>query len=166
MGRRKLPEDQRIESLKQLGILDTPRDRLFNNLAEEALVLLPGTSIAAISLVDAERQWFKSVIGMDVSETPRSQSFCAHTIQTGGTMVVPDATKDIRFADNPLVKSGPEIRFYAGVSLLDGVGALCVIGKEPREITPSELDKLEKLAQYVDIQLLAHGTIFNLELTD
>ncbi len=81
-------------------------------------------------------------------------------------MVIPDATQDSRFAENPLVRGAPGIRFYAGVGLMDGVGALCVIGLKPRQITASELEKLEKLAQYVDIQLLAHGTLFNLASAD
>jgi GAF domain-containing protein len=162
LAHRSLPEDQRIDRLHQLGILDTPPEQVFRSVTEQALVVVPGTSIAAISLVDVERQWFKSIIGLQVTETPRSVSFCAHTIQTSGVMVIPDATKDTRFADNPLVRSGPGIRFYAGVGLMDGVGALCVIGLEPRQITEQELDKLEQLAQYVDIQLLAHGTLFNL----
>ena len=135
---------------------------MFSQLAERALAVVPGTSIAAISLIDNDRQWFKSAIGLDMSETPRSVSFCAHTIQTPGLMVVPDATKDERFTANPLVLSEPHIRFYAGIRLMDGVGALCVIGRAPRQITEAEVTKLETLAQYVNIQLLAHGTLFNL----
>ncbi|MNV84258.1 hypothetical protein D3C71_1781190 [compost metagenome] len=77
-------------------------------------------------------------------------------------MVVEDATRDERFAKNALVTSSPGIRFYAGVSLMDGIGALCVIGKQPRQATQSEMTKLAKLAQYVDIQMMAHGTYFNL----
>ena len=162
MPYRQLPEHERIERLNQLGILDSPQDQLFSCLAAEALVLLPGTSIAAITLVDVKRQWFKSIVGMNMTETPRSVSFCSHTIQTAGVMVVEDATRDQRFAHNPLVASSPGIRFYAGVGLMDGVGALCVIGLEARQATDYELEKLAKLAQYVDIQLLAHGTLHNL----
>jgi GAF domain-containing protein len=158
------PQDEakRLQHLHDLGILDTPEDQLFRDLAEEALALLPGTSIAAVTLVDANRQWFKTVIGLDARETPRSASFCSHTIETPGVMVVEDATRDSRFVGNPLVTSAPAIRFYAGVKLTSGVGALCVIGKQPRRATESEIAKLVKLAQYVDIQLLAHGTLFNL----
>ncbi len=76
-------------------------------------------------------------------------------------MVVEDATQDSRFVSNPLVTSSPGIRFYAGVKLMDGIGALCVIGRRARQATQDEITKLKKLARYVDIQLLAHGTLFN-----
>lgn len=155
-------EGQRLRRLHQLGILDSPEDRMFRGLAEQALTLFPGASIAAVSLIDSDRQWFKTIVGVDTKETPRSQSFCAHTIETPSIMVVEDATKDSRFHDNPLVTSGPGIRFYAGVKLMNGVGALCVIGRKPRQATESELAKLTKLASLVDIQLMAHGTLFAL----
>lgn len=106
------------------------------------------------------------VVTFDVAEylicdvaLQRSQSFCSHTIEAPKLMVVEDATRDSRFQDNPLVTAGPGIRFYAGVKLMRGVGALCVIGRTPRRATESELVKLEKLASLVDIQLMAHGTL-------
>jgi GAF domain-containing protein len=145
-----------------MGILDSPGDQLFRGFAEHALALLPGTSIAAVSLVDANRQWFKTIVGLDAKETPRIVSFCSHTIETTGVLVVEDATLDSRFAANPFVTSAPGIRFYAGIKLVGGLGALCVIGQRPRRATEAEIDKLSKLAQYVDIQLLAHGTLFNI----
>jgi GAF domain-containing protein len=159
-----IAEKRRIQRLHDIGILDTPETRLFRGFAEQALELFPGTTIAAVSLVDVDRQWFKTIIGMNAKETPRSLSFCSHTIETSGVMVVEDATQDERFARNPLVTSSPGIRFYAGVKLTDGVGSLCVIGQRPRRASESEIVKLTKLAQYVDIQLLAHGTLFNLGL--
>jgi GAF domain-containing protein len=159
---RRRSEATRLQALHQLGILDTAEDRIFSALAQQALVVMPGTSIAAVSLVDSNRQWFKTTIGLDVRETPREVSFCSRTIESNGVMVVPDATKDSRFADNPMVTSAPGIRFYAGVSLMDGVGALCVMGQQPRMATPAEVMALMKLASYVDIQLLAHGTLHNL----
>ena len=155
-------EAQRLQRLRNMGILDTPADQLFRGFAEQALALLPGASIAGVSLVDADRQWFKAIIGLSLKETPRSVSFCSHTIETNGVLVVEDATSDSRFAANPLVTSAPAIRFYAGVRLTSGVGALCVISQQPRRATGLEIAKLVKLAQYVDIQLLAHGTQFNL----
>ena len=155
-------EAQRLQRLSNMGILDTPADQLFRGFAEQALALLPGASIAGVSLVDADRQWFKAIIGLDLKETPRSVSFCSHTIETNGVLVVEDATSDSRFAANPLVTSAPAIRFYAGVRLTSGVGALCVISQQPRRANGLEIAKLVKLAQYVDIQLLAHGTQFNL----
>jgi GAF domain-containing protein len=152
-------ERQRLKRVHELGILDSPENRMFRELAEQALTLFPGASIAAVSLIDCERQWFKTIVGLNVKETPRSQSFCAHTIETPSIMVVEDATKDSRFQSNPLVTSGPGIRFYAGVKLMNGVGALCVIGRKPRQATETELAKLTKLASLVDIQLMAHGTL-------
>jgi GAF domain-containing protein len=155
-------EARRLQRLYEIGILDSPEDKLFRGFAEHALALLPGTSIAAVSLVDANRQWFKTIVGLDAKETPRTVSFCSHTIETTGVLVVEDATRDSRFAANPLVTSAPGIRFYAGIKLVGGLGALCVIGQQPRRATEAEIDKLSKLAQYVDIQLLAHGTLFNI----
>jgi GAF domain-containing protein len=155
-------ETLRLKRLHELGILDTPGDLLFRGLVEQALSLFPGASIGAVSLIDKERQWFKTVVGMDAKETPRSQSFCTHTIETPKLMVVEDTTRDSRFQDNPFVTSGPGIRFYAGIKLMNGVGALCVLGRKPRQATESELAKLSKLASLVDIQLMAHGTLFAL----
>ncbi len=155
-------ELRRIKRLYEIGILDSPEDRLFRELAEQALSLFPGAGIAAISLVDRDRQWFKTIVGLNTKETPRDQSFCAYTIETPGTMVVEDATQDSRFRDNPLVTAAPGIRFYAGVKLMNGIGALCVIGRKSRQASESELVKLRKLANLVDIQLMAHGSLFAL----
>ncbi len=152
-----LTETERLQRLHEIGILDTQGDQLFRGFAEQALKVLPGTCIAAVTLVDSDRQWFKTIIGLDVKETSRDLAFCAHTIQSQGSMVVEDATKDSRFASNPLVTSSPGIRFYAGVKLVDGIGSLCVIGKHPRQVADVEIMKLTRLARYVEIQLLAHG---------
>lgn len=155
-------EAERIERLGQLGILDTPPVQRFRRCAEEALKLFDGTAIAAVSLVDVDRQWFKAIIGSNMTETPRSISFCSHAIESQGPLVVEDATRDPRFADNPLVRSDPNIRFYVGVKLVHRVGTLCVIGLNPRRATDAELRKLIKLSSYVDIQLLAEGALHNL----
>lgn len=152
-------EAQRLQRVHQLAILDSPEDLMFRGLAEQALDLFPGASIAAVSLIDRDRQWFKTIVGLDTKETPRSHSFCAYTIETPALMVVEDATKDFRFQNNPLVTSGPCIRFYAGVRLMNGVGALCVIGRKPRQASEAEMAKLTKLASLVDIQMMAHGTL-------
>ncbi|MDR3461219.1 MAG: GAF domain-containing protein [Beijerinckiaceae bacterium] len=161
-----ISEAQRLQRLHDLGILDTGEDKLFRGFAEQALAVMPGTTIAAISLIDTDRQWFKTIVGLGVKETARNLSFCSHTIQeTSGVMVVEDATCDPRFARNSLVTSQPGIRFYAGVRLTGGVGAICAIGRQPRQATENEVMKLTKLAQYVDIQLLAHGTLFNLAIS-
>jgi GAF domain-containing protein len=155
-------EQERIQHLQETGILDTPDDRLFRGFAEQALGLLPGSSVAAVSLIDTDRQWFKTIVGLDTKETSREVSFCTHTIETPGVMVVEDATQDSRFAANPLVITSPKIRFYVGIRLVNGVGAFCVMGPTPRHVTDVEIAKLTKLAHCVDIQLLAHGSLFNL----
>jgi GAF domain-containing protein len=152
-------EAQRLQRLHELGILDSPENQMFRGLAEQALALFPGASIAAVSLIDSDRQWFKTIVGMNAKETPRSQSFCSYTIEAPKLMVIEDATQDSRFQSNPFVTAGPGIRFYAGIKLMKGVGALCVIGRTPRQATESELTKLTKLAGLVDIQLMAHGTL-------
>ena len=156
-------EEERIERLHQLGILDTAEDERFHSCAQEALKIFAGATIAAVSLVDVDRQWFKSIIGLDLKEIRRSSSFCSHTVESSGVMVVEDARKDERFDENPLVTGNPNIRFYAGVKLVHRVGALCVISSEPRRAKKAEVQKLVKLAHYVDIQLLAHGTLHNLD---
>ena len=156
-----LPEGLRLQRLHDIGILDTADDRLFRGFAEQALGVIPGACIAAIGLMDSGRLWFKTIIGMDASEIPRDASFCAQTIRSGGTMVVEDAERDDRFADNPLVVSSPNLRFYVGTPLAGGVGTLCVLGREPRQVTGSEIAKLVRLAHFVEIQLFAHGVLVN-----
>jgi GAF domain-containing protein len=152
-------EEKRLQHLHDLGVLDTPEDLLLRDIAEKAIALLPGTSIAAVSLVDADRQWFKTIVGLDVKQTSRRVSFCSHTIETSGVLVVEDAKQDLRFAANPLVTSGPGIRFYAGIKLTRAVGALCVIGRQPRRVTEAEIAGLTQLARYVDIKLLSNGAL-------
>ncbi len=156
-------ETERLGRLDRLGILDTPEDRHFSNLVEQALSIVDGASIAAISLIDRDRQWFKSIRGLNLKETPRSVSFCSHTIQTEGVMIVGDTLADERFSQNPLVTSTPNIRSYVGVKLMDGVGALCVIGMRPNQPSEGEVARLIKVAQFVNIQLLSHGTHFNID---
>ena len=148
------PDDTagRLEALHRYDVLDTPPEDRFNHLAETAAYIFDAP-IALVSLVGAERQWFKACIGIDQRETARSMSFCAHAIHSGEPMVVEDATRDARFADNPLVTGGPEIRFYAGAPLItpDGhaLGTLCVIDTVPRKATPEQLHHLENLARSV-----------------
>ncbi len=152
-----IEETERLGALHALEILDTPKEKPFDKIVERALGYMPGASIAAISLVDKDRQWFKASVGLDVSETPRNVAFCDHVVRSMAPMVIEDAQKDRRFAANPLVTGEPAIRFYAGVPLSGGMGALCVIGTEPRQATEAEMAQLVRLAAYVDIHLTLHG---------
>ena len=146
-------EQERLADLCALDILDTEPERAFDNLTRLASILT-GAPIALISLVDTDRQWFKSRFGLDVTETSRDISFCGHAILTDSILVVPDALEDDRFAENPLVLGPPYIRFYAGVPLSGDlglrIGTLCVIDTEPREgLTATEEEGLRALATTV-----------------
>ncbi len=145
-------ELSRLAALLRYEILDTPDEAAFDDITQLAARFC-GTPIALISLVDQHRQWFKSRLGLDVSETPRQISFCTHTIEGEGVFEVPDATRDPRFADNPLVTGEPDIRFYAGTPLTsaDGynLGTLCVIDRQPRQLSAEQRDTLERLGRQV-----------------
>ncbi len=157
-----LNEDLRLTRLTRLKVLDTARDPLFEEIVASALASFPGTTMSAVSLVDRDRQWFKAAAGLDVRQTSRDVSFCAHAMHGELPMVVEDASRDPRFAENPLVTAAPSIRFYAGAPLVDGVGALCVIGTAPRRASEAELSKLRALATRVNIHLMFHATFANL----
>jgi GAF domain-containing protein len=149
-------EKKRLKVLWQYEVLDTLPEALFDDLTELAAGICEAP-IALISLVDEKRQWFKSRFGTTVNETSRDISFCAHAIRQSGLFIIPDATKDARFASNPLVISEPKIRFYAGAPLItpDGyaLGTLCVIDKVPRELRPEQLQALRILARHIVTQL-------------
>ncbi len=149
-------EKQRIKVLWEYQILDTIPEEVFDDLTELAARICEAP-IAMITLVDEDRQWFKSKIGVTISETSRDISFCAHAIAQPDLFIVPDATKDIRFANNPLVISEPKVRFYAGAPLVtpDGhaLGSLCVIDKVPRELRPDQKNAMRVLARHVMTQL-------------
>ena len=146
-------EQQRLEMVRHYEILDTFPEESFERLTRLAATIF-ATPIALISLLDHGRQWFKSNYGLDVGETPLDVSFCRHAIEEDGVMVITDATKDQRFADNPLVTGDPHIRFYAGapLHLLDGpkIGTLCVIDRIPRKtLRLTEMQILTDLAAVV-----------------
>jgi GAF domain-containing protein len=149
-------EKRRLTVLWEYEVLDTIPEEVFDSLTELAARICEAP-IALISLVDEKRQWFKSRVGTNVKETSRDVSFCAHAIQQTDLFIVPDATKDERFAQNPLVTSDPRIRFYAGAPLItpDGyaLGTLCVIDKVPRELRPDQKQALTILARHVVSQL-------------
>lgn len=151
-------EVERIIDLRALEILDTPAEERFDRITRIAQRLFD-VPIALISLVDEDRQWFKSRIGLEVAETPRELAFCAHAIISDETLQVPDARSDERFQDNPLVTSDPNIRFYAGAPIDapggSKLGTLCVIDNKPREFSEDELTTLRDLADMVEQEVAA-----------
>ena len=146
-------EEERLAALRSYEVLDSACEAAFDNIAELA-AQLTDSPIAFVSLTDAERQWFKARHGLPVVEVPREQSFCAWAIlDPGKVLVVPDTRLDDRFSDNPLVLGTPDIRFYAGAPLVDrqgaALGTLCVLDRQPREMSPAQQQILERLAETV-----------------
>jgi len=162
-------EAQRLEALREYGILDTPPEQAYEDIALLASSICQ-TPIAAISLIDGDRQWFKAAIGLDAQETPRDMAFCAHTILEAGLFVVSDARTDARFQDNPLVTDTPAIRFYAGTPLLTpegfALGSLCVIDQTPRSLTPAQVEALEALGRQVMGQFHLRRQVEHLRKTE
>ncbi|MDH7445822.1 GAF domain-containing sensor histidine kinase [Aquimarina sp. 2201CG14-23] len=148
-------EDFRLEALKSLDILDTESEKEFDEITALAAYLCD-TEIALISLVDKDRQWFKSKHGLSICETPREQSFCAHAIlEPDKPLIVKDARLDKRFCNNPLTAEEKVVIFYAGIPLIDkngfALGTLCVIDSKPKELSNKQLESLKSLANQVVI---------------
>jgi phosphoribosyl 1,2-cyclic phosphodiesterase len=148
-------EDQRLATLYGLGILDTPPEERFDRITRLAAAIFK-VPMALVSLVDRERQWFKSTYGVEVAETSREVSFCSHAVSLQEALIVPDTLQDPRFADNPQVTDAPRIRFYAGCPLFVGascVGTLCVVDTRPRQIDAEAVSLLRDLAAIAEREL-------------
>ncbi len=158
-------EGERLAALRSYDVLDTGAEAAYDDLVALATHIC-GTPIGLVSLVDANRQWFKARAGLEAPETPRDLAFCAYTILGDDLLVVPDATRDPRFADNPLVTGDPDIRFYAGAPLKtpDGyaLGTLCVIDRVPRELTGQQLEALAALGRQAVAQMELRRNLKNL----
>lgn len=151
-------EDERIAELRSLLLLDSSPEERFDRITRVAKHLFD-VPIALVSLVDTDRQWFKSCVGLDASETGRDVSFCGHAILGNHVFVVENALKDIRFSDNPLVLGGPEIRFYAGAPIAmpsgNKLGTLCIISNEAKEFGPDQQELLHDLSKIVINELVS-----------
>lgn len=160
MQKPQTPDDEkhRLNTLNSLQLLDTPAEERFDRVTRLAKRLFQ-VPIALVSLVDENRQWFKSCYGLDVNETSRDISFCGHAILGDEIFVIPDAAEDDRFADNPLVVDKPHIRFYAGcpIKYIDGskLGTLCIIDSKPRLLDQQNLEPLKDLAKMVEQEIAA-----------
>jgi len=158
-------EKARLETLQRYAILDTPAEQEFDDLSHLA-ALVCGTPIALVSLVDKNRQWFKSKVGIDDRETPRDIAFCSHALMQPDIMVVPDALADERFRTNPLVTGPPNVRFYAGAPLITheghALGTLCVMDRIPRELTSEQKKALKSLSRMVVAQIELRRSISDL----
>jgi len=156
----RIPDDEaaRLLELRSYGVLDTDADPKFDDISELTRYLA-GTEIGIVSLVDSERQWFKSCVGISLGqqETPRDISFCGHTILQREPLIINDALKDPRFASNPLVTGEPRLRFYAGFPLISAngfaIGSICAISRQPHQLSASQIDALKRLAELTVQQL-------------
>lgn len=145
-------ESARLEALRRYRILDTSPEQVYDDVVKVAARICD-VPTALITLLDEDRQWFKSKVGIERSGTPRDMAFCSHAILSPETMIVEDASKDERFKNNPLVVEDPNIRFYMGAPIVDmdgfALGTLCVIDSQPRKMRPDQIEALEALRRIV-----------------
>ena len=155
-------KSERLAAVHALRLLDTPRESRFDAVTKLAARVF-GVPIAFVSLMERERQWFKSTVGLEVCESSRDVSFCAHTIAQGAALVVPDTLLDPRFVGNPFVTGAPHIRFYAGTPVRSPegahVGTLCVADHEPHEFPPERMEILEGLGGMIERELAITDTL-------
>lgn len=162
-----IPDDEkkRLVSLHKLGLLDTPREKRFDQITKLATIIFR-VPISTLTLVDAKREWFKSCQGLNQREGSRAISFCGHALVDPNVFVIPDATKDRRFFDNPMVVGRPFIRFYAGVPLIssDGsrVGVFCIKDTKPRTFSKNDEHILKALASWAEVEINSHNLILAL----
>jgi GAF domain-containing protein len=150
-------EDTRIQSVKSLEILDTGREERFDEITKKAINDL-NVLISTISIIDKDREWFKSCQGLNMTDSPRDISFCGHALLERSVFIVEDTLKDDRFEDNPQVINPPHIRFYAGVRLFNKkdkmpVGVFCVKDDKPRKPSVEEIGKILELAELAENEL-------------
>ncbi len=149
-------EAERLHALRALQILDTSHEERFDRVTRMAKRMF-GVEISLVSLVDDDRQWFKSAQGLDATETPREISFCGHAINEDGLFIIPNAVEDVRFSDNPLVTDAPNIRFYAGypLKLRQGInlGTLCLIDSKPRHLDEEDRQLLSDLGAMIEQEI-------------
>jgi PAS domain S-box-containing protein len=162
-------ESERLLALRELNILDTAAEKNFDDITLLASQICDAP-ISYISLLDKDRQWFKSTKGLSITETNRDISFCSHTIHQSGIMIVPDVLMDDRFVDNPKVTGNPFIRFYAGVPLLSDrgfkLGTLCIVDHKPRNLNAQQIFALEVLARQVESNISLRAKISAQELAE
>lgn len=155
-------EQERLALLYELLLLDTPPEERFDKIVEFAASEF-NVPICLISLIDADRQWFKARVGIDTCETERDVSFCAHALLGDDILLVPDALRDPRFYDNPAVTGAPHVRFYAGAPLTCArglaLGTLCLVDTVPRTLDTVERAILESLRDLVVLELTSHAAV-------